>query len=803
MADDDIVQKITITAEDDASAVFKTIGQNAQQSFAQIQQAGKSVAQPIQQSIQQIGTTAQQSFGAAATAAQTMGTNVSGLSSVVSRFASVFTTAFAGFAGLFRSSSQAADEHAAAVKGTGAAAAEAAPHHTALRGEIRALGEVMTVSGVGPMREFTTVLASIGLHLGPIAVAIAAIGLTIKTMVEAAKQAVEAFRALQQASDLSGLPIDQLSKMQQALQTMGMSAKDAGDLLARMFQQTQEAANTAGVAIQESALKVIQAQQKVAQSYLAVQQAQLAGRQTALQIQQLQQQLIYLPQIQAIESRRVDLAVKDAQARYQLLVLQKQLRDGLIDEDEFAEKSQEIKDKALDREIEKAKIELDNAKLQQEMLPQQQALQERQLELQQQSLRLQQQANQQSQQRAAVELRLAVILERVARASDLGPLVEKMKGALQGIPQTFDPLTTAADKAKAALIAIGQSKIPLPVGLAELLKNVDALSRIQLGQALKIPPEAVTELAKEGDNLQHLIDQMKGLTPEQVHNLGELGENMNKLVAAFSSLMQTIGGESAATLATNVGNLAEKINDLNKALDNLTRSQVIEFFKQVSEGGDEAGRVMAQIVQFFVQGGEQAGEAMAKLSQVAITVFRGISETAIEAFNAMLQPIQNVINTIGGWLDALWQKIVSAARGLFGLQQPSGAGASGGGMAAGGVVYGRGGVDNVPAWLSAGEFVMSVAAVQRYGSGFMHAINQMRLASVPRYATGGLIGAPIPSLSSAMASGPGSGQRVLTLNIEGRSFTGMNVPENVAQQLERFAIHSQIASAGRKQSWRK
>jgi hypothetical protein len=794
MAEDDIVQKITITAEDDASAVFKTIGQNAQQSFAQIQQAGKSVAQPIQQSIQQIGTTAQQAFSQADTAINNFRTSATNTSSIFTRFAASVTGALSGLAGLFRSSAQAADEHAAAVKGTGAAAAEAVPHHTALRGEIRAFGEALTISGIGPMREFTTVLASIGLHLGATFAALAAVGLAIKIMVEAAKQAVEAFRALQQAADLSGLPIDQLSKMQQALQGMGMSAKDAGDLLARMFLQTQEAANTASVAIQESALKVIQAQQKVAQSYLAVQQAQLAGRQTALQIQQLQLQLQYLPQIQAIETRRADLAVKDAQARYQLLVLQRQLRDGEIDEEEFAEKTQEIKDKALDREIEKAKIELDNAKLQQEMLPQQQAMQAAQLELQEQSLQLQQRANQQSQQRAQTELRLAQILERVAKASDLRGLVDQMKAALLGIPQTFDKLTTAADKFKAAQIAMAQSPKPLLVALAEILSKVDALSRVQIGQAFKLPPEVIQGLAKEGTELQHVLDQIKGLTPEEAHNLEQLSENMIKLSAAWSKLMVALGTAVAPTLATGITAIADAISKFNKSVQEVGTAQTLL---------DTLAAIGKSLFVPSEEGKQQFSAAMTWLKDIAVEAARAIKDAFVNAFNAMLEPIKGVLDTIGGWLNDLWQKIVRAARGLFGLQQPSTAPAGAGGMAAGGVVHGAGGIDNVPAWLSAGEFVMSVAAVQRYGSGFMHAINQMRLAAVPRYATGGLIGAPIPSLSSAMASGPGSGQRVLTLNIEGRSFTGMNVPENVAQQLERFAIHSQIASAGRKQSWRK
>lgn len=45
--------------------------------------------------------------------------------------------------------------------------------------------------------------------------------------------------------------------------------------------------------------------------------------------------------------------------------------------------------------------------------------------------------------------------------------------------------------------------------------------------------------------------------------------------------------------------------------------------------------------------------------------------------------------------------------------------------ATGGMIHGPGGIDNVPTWLTAGEFVMRKAAVNRFGAGFMSRINNM------------------------------------------------------------------------------
>ena len=73
--------------------------------------------------------------------------------------------------------------------------------------------------------------------------------------------------------------------------------------------------------------------------------------------------------------------------------------------------------------------------------------------------------------------------------------------------------------------------------------------------------------------------------------------------------------------------------------------------------------------------------------------------------------------------------------------------ASGGpvGLATGGTVHGAGGVDNVPAWLTAGEFVIKKDSVEKLGLPFLHAMNNMNVDDMMKnartqYATGGLVG---------------------------------------------------------------
>jgi hypothetical protein len=59
-------------------------------------------------------------------------------------------------------------------------------------------------------------------------------------------------------------------------------------------------------------------------------------------------------------------------------------------------------------------------------------------------------------------------------------------------------------------------------------------------------------------------------------------------------------------------------------------------------------------------------------------------------------------------------------------------------FATGGSVSGPGGIDNVPAWLTAGEYVVKKSTVDKYGTGFFESLNQGNLGNImPGMADGG------------------------------------------------------------------
>lgn len=97
------------------------------------------------------------------------------------------------------------------------------------------------------------------------------------------------------------------------------------------------------------------------------------------------------------------------------------------------------------------------------------------------------------------------------------------------------------------------------------------------------------------------------------------------------------------------------------------------------------------------------------------------------------------------------------------------------GLATGGFISGKGTAtsDSIPAMLSNGEFVMRAAAVQKFGTGFMSAINSGR---VPAFASGGAVGV------SRIATG-GNNKTVIHNKFEINVRTGIGDPAAIGKQV--------------------
>ncbi len=106
----------------------------------------------------------------------------------------------------------------------------------------------------------------------------------------------------------------------------------------------------------------------------------------------------------------------------------------------------------------------------------------------------------------------------------------------------------------------------------------------------------------------------------------------------------------------------------------------------------------------------------------------GVPPTTLDVNNL---PALNGIDEVANALRRLHDRTVRINVQRFTNEGKGGAGKAGEQKAAGGRIVGPGGPtdDLIPAWLSNGEYVISAAAVARYGAGFFDALNAQRLAA--------------------------------------------------------------------------
>jgi hypothetical protein len=316
----------------------------------------------------------------------------------------------------------------------------------------------------------------------------------------------------------------------------------------------------------------------------------------------------------------------------------------------------------------------------------------------------------------------------------------------------------AVDDVTADTKKLGEASYQAGLQAATIYEKLAPIEKANFEKVLKdlgFPPETIASIEKGSAAFKRAHDEAAKpfFTPEQQKSIAELSKGWDEFAAASKRAWAQVAGDAETG----------------------AQGWAHTFAAAIATGFADAMGYLGQFEHYIVG------------------VFANLPTTIANAFNAILSPIKSVIDTIGGWIHGL----VDAAKALWAGLTGGGGSVSAGaapGMAAGGEVGGAPGVDRNLALLSKGEFVLSVAAVQRYGVGWLHSLNAM---AIPRFAGGGLNGG-LPSLAGAAAGG-----RPIHLHIAGQAFGPMTASQDVAGALERFAVHSQIASTGRKQSWRR
>lgn len=311
--------------------------------------------------------------------------------------------------------------------------------------------------------------------------------------------------------------------------------------------------------------------------------------------------------------------------------------------------------------------------------------------------------------------------------------------------------------------------------------------------------QLVESLSKGSKGIDDLIEESKKLgiilEPELLKTGKEAGESFEKMEEVIGSVFNRIGLAFAPLMKTITDAISETLGGNSKDIGAWAES-IAKTLKPIFDDIAKAirgdwGDINNSVVLVVAGGLKLFIEGVKVLSTLLVEMFK-VADASGKTFGERLA---DLIKLIMKAFDAA-TKAADAVGRLFGNSGSSGAEAAipPEAHAAGGMIHGPGGIDNVPARLTAGEFVMTKGSVDHYGAGFMHAINARN------FALGGLVD-PAPLAFAAGGSVPSGGSRTpVHLHLGGRSFA-MSAEDHVVGNLTRYAAGRQMSSAGPKPSW--
>ena len=377
---------------------------------------------------------------------------------------------------------------------------------------------------------------------------------------------------------------------------------------------------------------------------------------------------------------------------------------------------------------------------------------------------------------ASVEASAGVIVDAIARASEIG-------GNVSG-----------ARELAAALVA------PFETASAEIDGVMDRL-RISVDNVLRQIAEKISATMAAARNATFETGPGAG-AGQSIIDTGAARAEFSNLLALFESVRQTItaalNGIASQTRAVG-DSLRAEFDGIGQQLGAsilVAQSTIAAGFSAMAS---QLASIFANVGAQIIPAWQNVIFALTNASSILASSWNSVLNRLVTSFRSAISSIEVVITRLEAKLRSL-ERAISRARAQASSSEEK--------FAHGGYVYGSGGPtqDNIPAWLSAGEFVIRAAAVKRLPLSFLRMLNSgrfdlsdlMRRLTGPRFAQGGLVGMPmLPKLSlapSAAAAGPVSS---LTLVLGGESFPGLTGPADTLARLERAVKARKIRSTGR------
>jgi hypothetical protein len=627
--------------------------------------------------------------------------------------------------------------------------------------------------------------------LGPVGLAAGTVAAGGVALVKFASAAEETHNALTQLQEVSGQSFKNLSTLSQVFEQGGTSAKQFATEFTNLQLKVTEAASTMSDDVEQSSLRIVQANQNEKQAITSLAAAQLNLQRARLALADTsstaaQQQL-------TIQQASLNLAQAEVAARKQLTgktdpAAEKRLADAR------AQLSVQQAQEALRKATADAqkKDEEDRLALIQKRLAVQQA------EQQVAAARL-------AQQRAEHEA-------RDAEANDLAKVIDLYRQMGEGAKVAFDPLTTEATKTKALFAALAKAGDDWKLALADILKNATGLERVQIGKALGLDPKTIDTLKQGSAALQQMTQkaQQLGLSLDDVDqkNLKGLIKSQDEAGGLFDALKDKMGALVAPAISSFWEGFTQRLQQLIPVFTQIATSvgqldfskvgaAAADFFAWLGKIAAGWANILSGNVSFsqvLSQAFQEAGKALVDLAwQIGIGMGRGI--------------IGGIISAIQDGAGAIWDAIKSTL-GIGGGGAPATDTGGGEGLASGGLIGGRGSgtSDSNLAWVSRGEHIMPARAVAQPGVlALLEALRRSGgnlsgvLDGLGRFSLGGMVPRPAMAFAGGGLVG-GANLGTLTLALPGGGSVAVRASSGAVEEIRRAAALAQVRSGGRKPS---
>jgi hypothetical protein len=285
----------------------------------------------------------------------------------------------------------------------------------------------------------------------------------------------------------------------------------------------------------------------------------------------------------------------------------------------------------------------------------------------------------------------------------------------------------------------------LPTKLAQL--EAEKTIEIQVGEERVQRTAAELEILKglKGDHVEAIMQKDNDLLDLQINNSSKLISNERAIAAERLSVMDDLWRRGNVSVEEYQAAVSEALNTTAVDKEEHDRLMVLsgnDALAAMKLGFSDWAATVQSDSEFLV---DAVGQVADHIGSGLADAFQSMAEGSKTAKEAMMDLARSTISMVAQMIAQ--QLIYNAIKGAGLLAM----GAADGGLvpqklASGGTVRGSSPhprADNIPANLTAGEFVQPVRAVDHYGVGFMESIRNLSYVPTAKgYADGGGISAP-------------------------------------------------------------